>query len=383
MEKIRYKLSFCRSREVEIGEIILDLSQHKHKRRLHSRIYVKPSQWDSRRQMVVKHPLADDYNYYLMNLQLNLEQRELALWKAGKQPCLHDLLCEQKEAPRQEKKSFLQYARELTAHSAWKNSTRQNRLVSLDYWEQYIGDKSLQDICVNDVRRFLHHLREDKHLSNNTIDKHLRHLKIYANLLCKDYPDLAGSLPFDHIKVRTQNVERPHLNLRELSRLEQYAKRHQDSLLDAFLFCVYSGLRYSDFINLTCENIQREAQTSTCWLSFRMKKTGQHLRLPLHALFGAKALDILDKHQADLASFFHLPSNSSVNRHLKKVSALCALNASLSFHVARHTFATLLLQKGIQITVIQKLLGHANLRSTMTYAAVTEEGILSELQKTR
>lgn len=366
-----------------MGEIILDLSQYKHRRRLHSRIYVKPSQWDSRRQLVVKHPLADDYNYYLMNLQLNLEQRELALWKAGKQPCLHDLLCEPKEAPRQEHSSFLQYTRELTAHSTWKISTRQNRLVSLDYWEQYIGDKALHDISVDDVRRFLHHLSQDKHLSNNTVDKHLRHLKIFANLLCKDYPDLAGSLPFDKLKIRTQNVERPHLNLRELSLLEQYAKTHHDSLLDAFLFCAYSGLRYSDFINLTCENIQREAGDDACWLSFRMKKTGQHLRLPLHALFDAKALAILDKHQADLASFFHLPSNSSVNRHLKKISGHCALSATLSFHVARHTFATLLLQKGIQVTVIQKLLGHTNLRSTMTYAAVTEESILSELQKTR
>ena len=110
-----------------------------------------------------------------------------------------------------------------------------------------------------------------------------------------------------------------------------------------------------------------------------MKKTAYFLRLPLHALFEGKALRILKKYENDLAGFFAIPDNATLNRYLKKTAKSVGIQTNISFHTARHSFATLLLQQGIEVTVIQKLLGHSNLQTTMHYAAVTEEQILAAL----
>ena len=380
MEKICYTWKFCKRKQSDKGEIALELSQSKTRQRLHTGIFIKSSQWNSQKQQVVKHPLAREYNYYLMQQQLTLEKQEIEQWRAGKDPCIKDLLIEKENTPTLSE-SFVRLARQLTNDSNWKDSTRRNRLVSLGYWQRIIGDKSLRDIDLKDVRQYVGFLSKEQGLSPNTVAKHLRHMKIYANMIRKEIPEAGECLPFDKMKIKTQNVQRPHLSFSQLQGLEEYSKENQDLILDAFLFCVYSGLRYSDFIALQASDIHWDAQTNACWLGLRMKKTGRYLRLPLHLLFEGKSLIILRKYRDNLANLFSIPSNTIVNRHLKKIALVCNIQQGFSFHVARHTFATHLLQKGVQVTVIQQLLGHSNLRTTMTYAAVTEENILAELAR--
>ena len=149
--------------------------------------------------------------------------------------------------------------------------------------------------------------------------------------------------------------------------------------LDAFLFCCYSGLRYSDFVRLTAQNL---ITVDGCqWLSFRSQKTGVKISLPLYLLFHGKALTILDRYKSDLKSFFSLPLNSTVNRELKRIKVLAKLNKHFSFHTARHTHATLLIYNGVQITTVQKLLGHRSVKTTEIYSEIFSGTIIKDLKQ--
>ena len=378
MEKINYAIRFYKRGFRSESELFLEMSQNGSRKRLATRLFIRPEQWDKHKQQVVRHPLSEEYNYYLMQYRLRLEQREMYLWRLGKEPSIEEVIKSDGVVSSQRSQRFLQYAQHCLEDSLWKESTKQNRRVTLSYWEKKMGDTSFFDIEERDIKRFLRYLKEDKLLSTNTIAKHLRHLKIFANMAVRDDLWPRKENPFERIHMKIENSPRPHLEQSELIKLESLASKESLPWLDAFLFCVYSGLRYSDFISLSNSNLHYE-NTGACWLSLRMKKTAHYLRLPLHALFEAKALRILKKYENDLAGFFAIPDNATLNRYLKKIAKNVGIQTNISFHTARHSFATLLLQQGIEVTVIQKLLGHSNLQTTMHYAAVTEEQILAAL----
>ena len=150
----------------------------------------------------------------------------------------------------------------------------------------------------------------------------------------------------------------------ELERLEnlilsdRYVKLQKS--LDAFLFCCYAGMRYSDFINLSSENIVDINQET--WLIYKSVKTGTEVRLPLYLLF-------------------HLRDNSNINKDLIIITRLAGLSKRISFHTARHTNATLLIYNGINITTVQKLLGHKSVKTTQIYTNVMDMTIIHDLEK--
>ena len=169
----------------------------------------------------------------------------------------------------------------------------------------------------------------------------------------------------------------------ELEKLEQLVlpERHVSwaHTLDAFLFCCYTGLRYSDFVNLSEKNIaiiDREP-----WLVFNAVKTGIEVKLPLTFLFEGKAWKLLRKHKGRLKEFFSIKPNSNVNKELIRIGKYAGIEKHFSFHSARHTNATLLIYKGANITTVQKLLGHRNVTTTQIYSDVMGSTIVKDLKK--
>ena len=149
--------------------------------------------------------------------------------------------------------------------------------------------------------------------------------------------------------------------------------------LDTFLFCCYAGMRYSDFINLSPDSIVDIHQET--WLLYKSIKTGTEVRLPLYLLFGGKGLVILDKYRDNIQEFFHLRDNSNVNKDLIIISRLAGLSKKISFHTARHTNATLLIYNGVNITTVQKLLGHKSVKTTQVYTNIMDMTIVHDLEK--
>lgn len=165
--------------------------------------------------------------------------------------------------------------------------------------------------------------------------------------------------------------------MEKLSLAGRYTKLQKT--LDAFLFCCYAGMRYSDFISLSPDNIVEIRQET--WLIYKSIKTSTEVRLPLYLLFEGKGLVILDKYRDDLQSFFHLRDNSNVNKDLIVISRLAGLSKKNSFHTARHTNATLLIYNGVNITTVQKLLGHKSVKTTQVYTNVMDMTIVHDLEK--
>ena len=156
----------------------------------------------------------------------------------------------------------------------------------------------------------------------------------------------------------------------ELHKLEQMSgllsNTKQQQILDAFLFCCYTGLRYSDFIQLSNHNLINIS--NNYWLIYQSVKTQVEVRIPLYLLFHGKPVSILNKYIKNLSYFFQLKDNSNINKILKKIALQANLQKSISFHTARHTNATLLIYNGADITTVQKILGHKSIKTTQIYA---------------
>lgn len=223
----------------------------------------------------------------------------------------------------------------------------------------------------------------NKGYHTNTIAKHMKHLKRYINVaINKGYLGLE-KYAFRKYKIKMVASSHTHLLPEELERLEQlsldgkYSKYRKT--LDAFLFCCYAGLRFSDFTNLTSDNIQSIGKKT--WLMYTSVKTGIEVRLPLYLLFNGKALLILQKYVNNLTDFFCLGNNSNVNKTLAILMQLAGISKRISFHAARHTNATLLIYKGVNITTVQKLLGHKSVRTTQVYTDIMDMTVIQDLEK--
>lgn len=383
MNKIIYKLSYNRKGCLNRGgKALVQIEAYLNKQRKYfsTRIYLKPEQWDARQSVVKKHPNAEALNRLLHEQLAQIEGKELELWKQGRVVTL-ELLKDTVQSSH-DTDSFLDFMRKEIEVSDIKASTRRNHESTLKHLLAFRRHMAFNELTLDTIEAFSHFLR-NKGYHTNTVAKHLKHLKRYVNTaIDKGYMNIKD-YAFRTYKIRTEESRHTFLSSDELHRLqtlkldEKSAKHRQ--ALDAFLFSCYTGIRYSDFIHLTRDNI------STCnqltWLTYKTVKTGTEVRLPLNLLFNGKAIGILQRHRNDLAGFFNLKNNSNLNKELRLIARLAGLSKPFSFHTARHTYATLLLYKGVNITTVQKLLGHKSIKTTQIYTNVMDATIIADLSK--
>lgn len=346
-----------------------------------TKVYLKPDQWDPKRKMVKNHPNADVLNRMLYEYIAAIEQTELGLWQQGKNISL-ELLKDSIDKPMSNGRLFLPFFKEEIINSPLKESTKQNHLSTLELLREFKKDVMFSDLTFEFVSSFDSYLQaKGYHL--NTIAKHMKHLKRYINVaINKEYMDVQ-KYAFRKYKIRSIDGSHTHLSPEELIQLEDLELKGKFMKLqktkDAFLFCCYAGLRYSDFINLTSSNIV-EFQQET-WLIYKSVKTGIEVRLPLYLLFEGKGISILQRYKDDLNSFFKLKDNSNINKELNILGSLAGIDKRISFHTARHTNATLLLYSGANITTVQKLLGHKSVKTTQVYANIMDITVVRDLEK--
>ena len=155
-------------------------------------------------------------------------------------------------------------------------------------------------------------------------------------------------------------------------------KNNSRHILDAFLFCCYCGLRFSDFKQLTYKNLVTVDGKE--WLVMNSIKTGVKLNIPLYLLFNGKALGIMRKYDS-IEQLAALGCNSDTNRTLQKLGRMARISKKFTYHTSRHTCATLLVHQGVPITTVQKLLGHTSVKTTEIYSEVFDETIIKDLTR--
>ncbi len=295
MDKIIYNLVFNRKKTLnKKGQALVQVEAYLNRKKKYfsTKIYLRPDQWDHKRRTVKNHPNSEGINRMLYEYIAEIEKKELSLWQQGKQISLDSL--KESIQTNKGKFSFLQFFQNEVATSSLKESTKQNHFSTLNLLSDYKKDIHFSDLTFEFISSFDHYLQM-KGYHTNTIAKHMKHLKRHINTaINKEYMELE-KYAFRKYKIKSVENQHTHLSPEELSKLERlvlFGKYTRlQKTLDAFLFCCYAGLRYSDFIHLSSENIVE--MNGEIWLIYRSIKTNTEVRLPLYLLFNGKGVDLL------------------------------------------------------------------------------------------
>lgn len=215
-------------------------------------------------------------------------------------------------------------------------------------------------------------LKENDPCTTNGTMKHLERLKKMVTWAVKN--EWIDKDPFVKFRLKFKHTEREFLSDLELAAMESqdFENPMLDRVKNLFLFSCYTGLSYIDLVELRPEQLITGID-KVRWIKTTRAKTDTPVNVPL--LKPAEAL--LEKFTKDGAgqrdTVFPRVTNQEMNRSLKIIAEVCGIQKYLTFHLARHTFATTIaLMNGVPIETISKLLGHAKLSTTMIYAKVTQ-----------
>jgi len=251
--------------------------------------------------------------------------------------------------------------------------------------KRYSGDKTtFKHVDKNYCAGFIEYLKTAKCwikgeiLKENTQELYMKKFETILNSAISD--EIIAVNPFKYIKPenkpKKRKTEIKFLTIEEVRMLENTDYPMSRNVRNAFLFSCYTGLRFSDIDNMTWDKLQ--VDNGVIMLKFRQKKTRKWEYLPLSDM----ALQYLPPkgNAADSDSIFNLPTNCHVNINLRHWAALAGIKGRVTFHVARHTNATLLLTLDVPIATVSKMLGHTNIRTTEIYAKVIDKSKLEAMR---
>ncbi len=270
-----------------------------------------------------------------------------------------------------------------------KNYFTTQKYISGFLVKQYRStDIYLQELDYDFIMKFEKFLRAhqpvapQKPMGNNTVMKHIERLRKLVYLSCK--LGWIGQDPFINFSAKYIKNDREFLSINELQQIESrdFDISRLELVKDLFVFSCYTGLSYIDVVQLTQDNLGQGID-GELWVSYRREKTSKPIRVPLLP----KALEILEKYKRNKRSAIHgtlFPkiSNQKLNTYLKEIADVCGIKKNLTFHMARHTFATTVtLSNGMPIETVSKLLGHSKIATTQIYAKVIERKVSDDMQR--
>ena len=250
--------------------------------------------------------------------------------------------------------------------------------------EYKISDIALDRIEYRFIADFDHFLRAVRGIANNTTVKYMALFrKIILMALQNDW---MSKDPFRNYKSRVKVIDREYLTGAELATLQTQNLHTErlDKVRDIFVFSCYTGLAYADVSKLTPDHLARGVD-GEWWINVNRTKTDTKSLIPLLP----PALEIIRKyknHPETHARGLLLPLNTNqrMNAYLKEVAVLCGITKNLTFHMARHTFATTVtLSNGVPIESVSSMLGHTNIRTTQHYAKVLQQKVSQDMQALR
>lgn len=279
-----------------------------------------------------------------------------------------------------------------TASAALTWSTLKHYAVTRRYLEKFLAVKyHTTDIRVKDIDyKFIvdfetylrNHKPADHHqpINNNGVMKHLIRLRKMTTLAFK--LQWISKDPFKNYKFRYKKVETAFLSNAELEAIEkhEFASESLITIRDYFLFACYTGLSFVDLMNLQERNVT-SGEDGEKWLKLFRQKSNEPTNIPLLP----PAMAILNKYKDNprsvtLGTIFPTLTNQKVNMHLKEVAKILGIKKTLTFGVARHTFATTItLANNVPIETVSKMMGHTKIATTQIYARVLLKKISEDM----
>lgn len=223
--------------------------------------------------------------------------------------------------------------------------------------------------------------KDIKKCTNNGSIKYIKQLKRILNKAV-EYGWIESS-PFTRVKIEIKPNNRKAITEEELRAIElqSFTRECVERTKDIFLFSAYTGISFTDIQKLTTSSISTSA-TNQKYIVLERQKTSTPALIPLCR----KALIIIEKYKEHfycVANNVLLPvdSNAKTNVYLKEIATDCGINKILTFHIARHTFATIALNNGMSLEVLKYILGHKSTKVTEIYAKMNQNRVFDEFQK--
>ena len=243
--------------------------------------------------------------------------------------------------------------------------------------EYRVSDMPLAELEQSFIEQFHVYLKSDQGLKPMTVSGYLKCLKYVVKIAFNN--GWMPRNPFALYNYTAPNPERSFLTEEELHRMMTTRLRYkrQDYNRDLFLFSCFTGICYADMSALTYDQLEQDTN-GDWWISGNRQKTETKyvVKLLPYPLF------ILDKYRGMAGDryLFKMSTLDSIDDSLKNIARECGINKQLSFHLARHTYATTIcLQNGVSLETLSKMLGHKHITTTQIYAKVTHPMIDREV----
>jgi site-specific recombinase XerD len=252
------------------------------------------------------------------------------------------------------------------------------RVAQFMRYRYKVSDMQLRNMDLMFVKDYEVFLKTECRLSHNVAAKMIQFLKKMVT-----FAHNTGILqhhPFAGYVITRKKVDKGYLTEQELKRIieKQFDSLRLEQVKDIFLFACYTGLSYIDIANIKESNI-RQSFDQEMWLIGKRGKTGTTYNVPLFNI----PLMILEKYKDRFTDGRILPviSNQKLNSYLKEIADVCGILTNLTFHIARHTFATTVtLGNGVSIESVSGMLGHSDIKTTQIYARITNDKIRKDTQ---
>ncbi|MDB5128329.1 site-specific integrase [Mucilaginibacter sp.] len=221
--------------------------------------------------------------------------------------------------------------------------------------------------------------------TNNTVMKHIERLRKMINIALKN--DWIVKDPFLRFERHMIHKDRQCLELEELETIKalNFDIHGQEIVRDTFVFSCYTGLAFADVCNLSSEHLVTDIEGEK-WIEMVRQKTANFSGKKFYVLLLPEAIELIKKYRGHpMASYtgtvFPIYSNQATNRYLKVISKMANLNFALTYHIARHTFATTVtLENGVPMESVSKMLGHSSIRTTQIYSKVKKKKVSTDMK---
>lgn len=260
-----------------------------------------------------------------------------------------------------------------------KYTATRKRIEDFLFHQYSKKDMPLREVNYQFISDYEVYLKSVCNCGHNSSVKHLRYLKKVLTTALKN--KYISTDPFDEYKLGYKPVNKEYLIEPEIKKLlsKKFDCQRLEEVRDIFAFQCFTGIAYIDVADLTTDNILEDGLGQK-WLRLNRQKSRVEANIPLLGV----PLSIICKYRR-LGSNKLLPmhSNQKMNEYLKEIANLCGIKKKLTTHCGRHTYATIMLTKGVSIESVSKMLGHTNITTTQIYAKILNEKIYTEVNKVR
>lgn len=359
-------------------------------------VHAEPKYWDKKGQCVKKqHPNAELLNTIITQKRAEIEKETCLLTVANDSVNISTI---RNKINNRTSFDLFEYADKYLEqlYKEGRFATYKKRKSIIKKLRLYCGTETLpvRSVTEDFIKKYECHLQSNLGNCRNTITSNMKALaKLYKDIV--EYYDLGSiSNPFRRIKLKWEPSERVFLEIDEVKRILNFKTKLSSPLYDAreiFLFECFTGIRISDILTLKWKNVTEKN------ITLSMRKTGKPLTIPLHDvvksilirrreivessggeitpekyIFNILKVDVEKVSAQDALNAIN-SATVVINKRLKRIAEKTGINKSISTHVARHSFATMLLTEDVNLSVIQELLGHGDIRITQVYAKVVSK----------